>query len=80
MKTLSEMRVSGGGYSLEGRGLSSERVVHTTYLRNFLFLSHTGCLILFFFLRTGGLVTAPGEIELTEPICTHKINKTGLWV
>lgn len=45
-----------------------------------LFLFYTGCLILLFFVGTAGLVTAPGEIKLTGPICTHKINKSGLWV
>lgn len=39
------------------------------------------CLILVVFVRrTAGLVTAPGEIKLTEPICSHKINRSGLWV
>lgn len=46
-------------------------------LRNWFYF----CLIpVVFIRRTAGLVTAPGEIKLTEPVCSRKINRSGLWV
>lgn len=41
VKTLSETRVSGGGSSLERRGLRCERAVHTADLRNWFYFSLT---------------------------------------
>lgn len=61
----------------EGKFQKVSKLSLQPVLRNWFYF----CLILVVFVRrTAGLVTAPGEIKLTEPICSHKINRSGLWV
>lgn len=65
------------GLCWEGEFQKASKLPLLPVLRNWFYF----CLILVVFVRrTAGLVTAPREIKLTEPICSHKINRSGLWV
>ena len=66
-----------GGLLWKGEVWAVSELSMQPVLRNWFYFCLISAVII---RRTGGLVTAPGEIKLTEPICSHKINRSGLWV